>query len=168
MKSIKLLFVCAVIIIAVSCSEKEIEETPELAETTSSVIDNIKAAFAEKYPNATEVEWEQEDDGWEVEFELDGVEYEAEYDIEGEWIKTEHEVSETELPEMIQNTIDGEYTAYAIMGVEKYETRENIYYEVKLRKGGDIEEAKFYPNGKIMSPIDNNSAAKRHSEMDND
>ncbi|MER3328680.1 MAG: hypothetical protein RIF34_03800, partial [Candidatus Kapaibacterium sp.] len=70
---------------------------------------------------------------------------------------------------MIQNTIDGEYTAYAIMGAEKYDSREGVFYEIKLRKGGDIEEAKFYPNGKIMNPEGEKSeGSKKHSEMDND
>jgi putative PepSY-like beta-lactamase-inhibitor len=167
MKTIRLLFVLTLIILAISCTEKKIEETPETADTTS-VVDNVKAAFAEKYPNATDVEWAQEEFGWEVEFKLDGVEYEAEYDENGDWIKTEHEISESELPDMIQNTLDGEYTAYAIMGVEKYDSREGSYYEVKLRKGGDIEEAKFYPNGKIIMPEENAKTGGKHSEMDND
>lgn len=149
MKYIKILFVLSILVLAISCSEKKTEETPETADTTS-IMDNVKAAFAEKYTNATDVEWKQEEDGWEVEFKIDGVKHEADYDLEGQWVKTEHKISDSEIPEMIQNTIDGEYTAYAIMGVEKYDSREGAYYEIKLRKGGDIEEVKFYPNGKIV------------------
>ncbi len=167
MKSIRLLFVMSMLILAISCSEKEIEETPETADTTS-VMENVKAAFDEKYPNATDVEWKQEEEGWEVEFKVDGVEYEAEYNMEGDWLKTEHEISESELPEMIRNTLDGEYTAYAIMGVEKYDSKEGPYYEVKLRKGGDIEEAKFYPNGKLIMPEEDAKTGEKHSEMDGD
>lgn len=167
MKSFKLLLVLSMLLITISCSEQKTEEVHE-PEVTTTVLDNIKSAFSEKYPNAKDVEWKQEEDGWEVEFELDGIEYEAEYDLDGEWLKTEHEISESELPEMIQNTLDGEYTAYAIMEVEKYDSREGAYYEVKLRKGGDIEEAKFYPNGKIIAPKDNANSDKEHSEMDND
>ncbi len=167
MKYIKILFVLFILALAISCSEKEIEETPELADTTS-VMDNVKAAFAEKYTNATDVEWKQEEDGWEVEFKIDGVEHEAEYDENGEWVKTEHEISESEIPEMIQNTIDGEYTAYAIMGVEKYDSREGAYYEIKLRKGGDIEEVKFYPNGKIVTSEEKATTGTDIKHMDGD
>ena len=167
MKTIKVLFVLSLLVLAFSCTEKKIEDTPETADTTS-VADNVKAAFSEKYPNATDVEQKQEELGWEVEFKLDGIEYEAEYDENGDWVKTEHEISESELPDMIQNTLDGEYTAYAIMGVEKYDSKEGPYYQVKLRKGGDIEEAKFYPNGKIMMPEANATTSEKHSEMDGD
>lgn len=167
MKTIKILFVLTLLILAISCSEKEIEDTPKTADTTS-VMDNVKAAFSEKYPNATDVEWKQEELGWEVEFKLDGIKYEAEYDENGDWVKTEHEISESELPDMIQNTLDGEYTAYAIMEVEKYDSKEGPYYKVKLRKGGDIEEAKFYPNGKIIAPEENATTGGKPTEMDND
>lgn len=167
MKTIRLLFVLTLLIFAFSCTEKKIEDMPETTDTTS-IMDNVNAAFAEKYPNATDVEWKQEENGWEVEFKLDGVKHDTDYDENGDWVKTEHEISEAELPEMIQNTIDGEYTVYVIMGVEKYDSREGAYYEVKLRKGGDIEEAKFYPNGKIIMPEENAKTGEKHSEMDND
>ena len=167
MKYIKILFVLSILILAISCTEKKVEETPETADTTS-VMDNAKAAFAEKYPNATQVEWKQEEKGWEVVFKIGGVQHEADYDLAGDWIKTEHRILEADIPEMIKNTIDGEYTAYAVMGAEKYDSREGTYYKINLRKGGDIEEVKFYSNGKIVESEEKATTGTNSNDMDGD
>lgn len=167
----KIILLLAFAVFAFACSEKEHEHDMPETEEVSRTPENIVATFEAKYPKATDVEWEKDGEKWEVEFELDGVEYEAEFDEKGEWIKTEHEVSESEIPDSIQNTLDGEYTDYAIVGVEKYDSREGAYFEIKLQKGGKIEEAKFYPNGKVFKPEwteEEKEHGHSHSDMDND
>lgn len=171
MKMTKLIILLAIALFAFACSEQEQEHDMPETEEVGGTPENIIATFQSKYPNATDVEWEEEDGKWEVEFELDGVEYEAEFDENGEWIETEHEIEVSEIPDVIQNTLDGEYTEYAILEVEKYDSREGAFYEIKLQKGGKIEEAKFYPNGKIMKPEwteEEKEHGHSHSDMDND
>jgi len=150
MKMTKIITLLVIAMFAFACSEKGQEQEMPETEEVSGTPENIVATFQAKYPNATDIEWEKEGEKWEVEFELEGVEYEAEFDGKGEWLETEHEISESDIPELIQNTIDGDYTDYAIVGVEKYDSREGAFFEVKLQKGGEIEEVKFYPNGKII------------------
>ena len=49
----------------------------------------IQAAFAAEHPNATDVEWDVDDDHYEVEFRLSGDKMELEYDFEGNKIDFE-------------------------------------------------------------------------------
>ena len=49
----------------------------------------IQAAFAADHPNATDVEWDVDDDHYEVEFRLSGDKMEIEYDFEGNKIDFE-------------------------------------------------------------------------------
>lgn len=171
MRMTKIIILLAFAVFAFACSEKEHEHDMPETEELSGTPENIVATFQAKYPNATDAEWEQDGEEWEVEFELDGVEYEAKFDKNGEWIGTEQEVSESEIPDLIQNTLDGEYTDYVVLEVEKYDSSEGAYFEIKLQKGGEIEEVKLYPNGKIVKQEGTEEEKEHghsHSDMDND
>lgn len=167
MKFMKIILLLAIAAISFACTEDDATQNMPQTTDSISVADKAKTFFSEKYPNATDAEWKEDDKGWEVEFKIGSVKYESKFTTDGKWIKTEHEVSESELPDMIKNSIDGEFTAYAVLEVEKYDTPNGEYYEVKLQKGGNIEEVKFYPDGKIEEPA-HSTAAKTHSDMDND
>ncbi|PHI20978.1 hypothetical protein CEQ90_04640 [Lewinellaceae bacterium SD302] len=51
--------------------------------STDGVPASIVAAFNAAYPNATDVEWDVENDSYEVEFEVNGEEMEINYDGNG-------------------------------------------------------------------------------------
>ena len=53
------------------------------------VPDAIQASFAADHPNATDVEWDVDDDHYEVEFRLNGDKMEIEYDFNGRKIDFE-------------------------------------------------------------------------------
>ncbi len=80
------LFLCLVVAsFLVSCeSEKHIDsaQVPQI----------VKDAFAKKYPQASDVEWIQEDSKkviYEAEFKLDGKEITAEFSEAGEFLEEE-------------------------------------------------------------------------------
>ena len=72
-------------ILLMACSEKKI--------SASEVPASVTAAFNTKYPNATDVEWEQETKKakviYEAEFKFNGKEIEAEFDSTGNFIEEE-------------------------------------------------------------------------------
>jgi hypothetical protein len=76
---------------------------------------NVVSIFEDAYPGATEVEWEQDSEGYEVEFMMNGKEMEITYDVDGTVLKMENEdgdelMDETmpEPEEVPQGTIDAE------------------------------------------------------------
>lgn len=168
MKIIKILPILAILIIAIACSEEKDEIT--------GVPEKIEAAFSTKYENAKDIKWENEDGIWEAEFSLSGIEYEAYYDQRGEWAETKHVIELSEIPDNIMESIKSEYADRNILEVEKFDSREGQYYKLMLQKGGSVEEARFYPNGKTVKPewkeYDEHQAnkknKKKHTEMDND
>ena len=84
-------------------------------EETSNAPEAVMSAFNQKFPNAENVEWEQKDDNiWEAEFDLDGDEVEAEFSGSGEWMETETEIENSELPELISNTVKENYPDHNI------------------------------------------------------
>lgn len=167
MRILKILLLLTIVSLVYACTEKNDEIT--------GVPEKIESAFSTKYENAKEIKWENEDGIWEAEFKLDGVDYEAMYDQNGEWAETGHEVEQTEIPDIIMNSINTDYGDRTILEVEKYDSREGEYFKVMLQKGGSVEEARFYPKGKTVKPewkaYDEHQAKKKekkHTEMDND
>jgi len=63
-----------------------------------SVPEKVKSAFAGKFPNASSVKWDKEnDEEWEAEFKMDGKEYSANFTVDGNWKETEYEIKKSEI-----------------------------------------------------------------------
>jgi hypothetical protein len=82
----KKIIISSALLTLFACNEKKI--------AASEVPAPVTAAFAAKYPNSSDVKWEQEkkDDGkwiYEAEFKTNGKEIEAEFDSTGNFIKEE-------------------------------------------------------------------------------
>jgi uncharacterized membrane protein YkoI len=68
----------------------------------------VKTAFAQKFPDADDVEWDKEKDGnWEVEFEQGDTESTAVFSPDGKWLETETEIALEDLPEPIRAAVKG-------------------------------------------------------------
>lgn len=96
---------------------------------------NLKSQFEKEYPNATEIEWEKENNLFNVEFDIDEKEQEIWYDDSGNIIKTEHELEEAELPEAIRSKIKSSYSAFKIDDIEMKKENDEVTYEIEIRKG---------------------------------
>lgn len=107
-------------------AKKEEEKAPEKVET----------AFKQKFPQATDVEWDKESDTeWEAEFKMDGKEYTSNFTADGSWQETEYEITVQEIPVAIKTNVDSTYAGYKIKDVEISETNKGKQYELKLEKG---------------------------------
>lgn len=132
-----------------ACGEKV--EAPE----------KVKTAFLQKYPNATKIKWEKENEKeWEAEFKLDGKEYTVSFDSDGKWLETETEIKKSEIPEAVKSLIDSLYAGYKIDEAEFVETSQGKFYEFELEKGESEIEVSISPEGKLI--------AKEETEEDED
>ena len=84
MKIIKVVVIIFIFTLASCENERHID--------ASRVPQTVKDAFAKKYPQATDVEWIQEEESkviYEAEFKLDGKEITAEFSESGEFLEEE-------------------------------------------------------------------------------
>lgn len=111
----------------------------------------VKDTFAEKFPNATNVEWEKESDTeWEAEFKLNGKEHSSNFMQDGTWVETEYEVAESEIPQIVMDTLNTSFEGYEIEEMEYSETAEGSVYEFEIEKGESEMEVAIDANGKIV------------------
>ena len=118
------------------------------------VPDNIMNAFNSEYPNAMDVEWEDEGDEFEVEFEMDGVEREITYDMQANIVETGIDVSEDELPENTRNYISQNYAGYEIEDADEVENNGMSYFEVELENGQQEIDLLFDMQGDFVREIE--------------
>lgn len=113
------------------------EGTPEVEPTPE--VKDMYEVFAEMYPDATDVEWEEEDGYWEVEFEIGGyMECEALFDQNGNWLCTTSEIDACDVPQFVFDALEASEYAEAELDddeVEYIETPEGCYYVLELELG---------------------------------
>src|SRR5680860_1214656 len=113
---------------------------------------DLKTAFEQSYPNATDVEWEMEGDSDKVECEIDREDGEIWYAADGKTAKTEREITEKDLPRNIRSAISDRYAGYKVDSIEMTEEGGSATYEVELEKGWDDEkQVVFDADGKVLS-----------------
>ena len=113
--------------------------------------DKVLTSFTEMFPEATDVEWEMENENeWEAEFEQDGQEMVACFNADGEWIETEIEIESSELNVSALEFLEIEYAGWEIDEVEYVESPEFTGFEVELEKGDEEIEIYFDENGQLI------------------
>lgn len=111
---------------------------------------NIKDAFAKKFPTATNVSWDKESDTeWEAEFKMNNKEYSSNFMMDGSWTETEYEVSEAEVPKMVMEVLKTNFKGYDVEEMELSETADGKVYEFGLEKDGKEMEVAIDTSGKI-------------------
>lgn len=98
----------------------------------------VENSFADRFPGATGIEWEQDDDGaWEVEFTLEQKEYSASFSAAGDWLETEQKIELDEIPDTVLQVLALNYAGYEIDEAEKVESPDFSGYELALEKKGE-------------------------------
>lgn len=108
----------------------------------------MQSTFSAKYPNATNVEWENKYGYYVADF-YDGHEASAWFTQEGKWVLTSWEVHFNTLPDPVKNTIhatypgrvdddDTEYVEEATGATYYLIDIENSEIDVKIRADGQI------------------------------
>jgi hypothetical protein len=113
--------------------------------------EKVQTAFKEKFPQATGVKWEKENDTeWEAEFNMLGKEYSANFNLDGQWQETEYEIAIQDIPTHIKASIDSTFIGYKIEEAEISEKGVEKTYEVKLEKNESTLEAVYDSNGVLV------------------
>ncbi|WP_162052324.1 PepSY-like domain-containing protein [Pontibacter pamirensis] len=105
MKNLKSFFLLAAgFFLLVSCEQLE-----DILPNSPKVPSEINNDFAERYPNAQDVEWEKEGDIWEGEFEANSVEVSVLYDANFNWVRTERDIPVDDLPVEAKDYIEANF-----------------------------------------------------------
>lgn len=130
----------------------------------------VKDAFAQKFPSATNVEWEKESDTeWEAEFKLNGKEHSSNFMQDGTWVETEYEVTESEIPQVVMDALNTNFEGDEIEEMERSETADGTVYEFAIEKGESEMEVVIDANGKILKKENKQEDEEdEDDDMDND
>ncbi|MDQ1769323.1 hypothetical protein GQR60_00640 [Labilibaculum sp. A4] len=121
------------------------------AQNKKAVPNQVKTAFAQKFPDASNVKWDKENDAeWEAEFKMSGKEYSANFNMEGVWLETEFEISSNEIPDQVKSTIEKEFSGYKIEESEMSETADGKCYEFELKMGKTEVEIAINSKGELI------------------
>lgn len=120
--------VCVVLLVILS--------TPIWAHPNNNVPDIVKSSFTKMYQDATDIEWELDDDeegdNWEVEYEIKSIEYSSLFDNNGKWVRTEAEIKITDLPPKAKVMIEEIFKDFKIVKAESYKDIIGKYYVIKI------------------------------------
>jgi len=111
----------------------------------------VTTAFSQKFPTAKKAKWDKENaTEWEVEFKMNGKDYSANYTSEGIWQETEYEISKSDIPAAVKQTLNNEFAGYKIEESEISEKATGKVYEFAIEKGNSDMEIAIAPDGKIL------------------
>ena len=116
----------------------------------------VIAAFEKAFPNAKELEFEEElfegKTAYEVEYKRDGKEYEFLYSTEGVLIQKEEDIDVKTLPDPVIQAILKAHPKAKIKEAEKLMKPDGTVtgYEVEIKVAGKELELELDVNGKIM------------------
>lgn len=106
--------------------------THTFALSTTNVEDQLQQSFEKSFPNARNVHWEDNQNGFAVEFVIESVFTRISYDREGKFTGSLRYYSRQLLPFYIAEAIRKEYQGQEIFGVTEVTTPTEIAYYVKL------------------------------------
>jgi uncharacterized membrane protein YkoI len=131
-----------------NAGEKELSK----GQVPKAVID----AFEKAYPNAKELEFEEETfegkTAYEVEYKENGMEYEFLYSADGVLLQKEEEIDGKSLPATVAQAIQQAYPKAGIKEVEKLMKPDGTItgYEVEIKAAGKEVELELDTGGKIL------------------
>ncbi|MCC7401024.1 MAG: PepSY-like domain-containing protein [Chitinophagaceae bacterium] len=116
------------------------------------VTEAAKKAFAEKFPNATDVKWGKENaKEYEAEFKLNGQPVSANFKLDGSWVETESSIPVSDLPVAVSNALKTKYPGLPILKAEKTEKPGGkIIYEAVIKIHGKKKEIELNPDGTFV------------------
>ena len=113
--------------------------------------EEIIKVIQQKYPNATILEIENEENGMEIDVIHEGVHKEIHFARTGSWIYTEWEILRSQVPAVIMDALKAsEYGAYPIDDIHVVEREGNLFYQFELEVGDKDIHVLFNGNGTIV------------------
>lgn len=116
----------------------------------SSIPSVVLNAFQQKFPQASDVEWEKKGEVYEVEFDLAFKDHKLLIDSAGKLIKHKEEINAVDLPAAVKETIKKGFLTYKIEDTDRIETEGLVIYKIELENS--TQEQKIYvgEDGKII------------------
>ena len=113
---------------------------------------NVKDAFALRYPTVKIKEWEREEDGFEAEFKMNKIEMSANFSSYGVFQEVEQEIKVTELPKAVVEYCTKTYAGYKMSEAAKITDAAGVVkFEAEMAKGKEHFDAIFSANGTFES-----------------
>lgn len=117
------------------------------ASPSSALIQSFNAAF----PNAGNVKWHDEKNGYSVSFNQNGNFEKVVYDKKGDFVCSWKYSDGKDLPTALMLKLQKKYNDNKIIGVTEFADTDNVLYEVKLTKGDALYSVKAASDGRITS-----------------
>lgn len=142
----KILFTAVISAFLLNCNCQEKKEDKQVI-----VPELVKKSFAAKYPTATKVEWDVEENGeFEAEFDLNKSEMSVLYNANGDLLETEIEINESELPQSVKAALAKDFAGYELDEFEKTDAKGLVTYEIEAKKDKKEFELVFDASGKLI------------------
>lgn len=118
----------------------------------------VMNSFQQKFPNATNVDWELKNNVYNVEFDANNNEHEVWIDSKGTIFSHKEELRTNQVPANIREAVKRDFPEYRIEDADKYETDGKVTYKMELGKGAfdqsDVEWKVTYSNtGELINKI---------------
>ena len=112
----------------------------------------VSAAFAKKFPAATNIKWAKENaKEYEAAFNINGKSASANFLTNGSWVETEMEINTADLPAAVANTIKLKYATAVILKTYKIENAKGaVTYEAEIKTGSKKTELVMNADGTIL------------------
>lgn len=187
MKLKNLLALATMVVFATSCGENSTKETgttqsvgttentmpvtiatPAPVEMTIVVPEPVKVSFKDKYPTASNVNWNRYEPvttfdwewaGWSAmdtsdyvaTYKLNDNDFWSWYDNENNWIGTVTVVTDyAGLPAAVNKSIQSNFPGYTIVSVDKENDKNRTAYELEMSKDGETMKALIAENGTVL------------------
>lgn len=111
----------------------------------------VKNALLTKFPDATDIEWEKNNNRYEADYDVDNTECAASIDASGKIIMYKQEIQVTELPAILSGTLQQNFAGYTIEDSERIQKGDQVFYQVKLEKNNQELKRVFSENGQVAN-----------------
>ncbi len=114
--------------------------------------DIVQKAFDERYPGASDVNWEKEiPRGWIAEFVWNSQNMKVNYTLNGIWVSSQTQIPQPEIPEQVYATINSFYPDWKIVLATKIESGNgDPLYKAAIQKEMQLQEIIVKSDGTLM------------------
>jgi hypothetical protein len=136
-------FLAAILLGTASLFAQDVSES----QVPSVILNNFKKAF----PKASDVEWERQGEQYNVDFEIGFFnDYEAWFDASGKMIKYSEDISKSDVPQAIKESIKKQFDGFRIDDADKITENKVDTFLIEIEKGNDERKLLFSKDGKLI------------------
>lgn len=150
MRRIQTVALALSILFAIGCNHKaEGQDNGKKAKAP----DAVKATFQNMYPGENDPDWHIDSHGYyESHFKIKGVRHRADFNKDGSWIETEVSIKKDELPQVIQDAINADYSDEEITEIERVDSAaKGLFFDVEFKRKGKNMDVEFNAAGERIN-----------------